>query len=91
MTGRAVRRRLTHPLCSISVEMRVMVGTIRRSLSALTSVTVLALGLYFIFGVLGVHLFAGRLSQCSDPGTAPPQSVTGMKWVAPAHAYNGRG
>lgn len=65
-------------LISRNQGMKVVVEALIRSIGAILNVTGVLLLVWFLFGVLGVQLFAGKLAFCNDPDFPPAQPFSGV-------------
>jgi len=57
-------------------ELRLVVAALLRSIPGISSVMIVAIFVWYIFGVIGVYLFSGTFYQCTDGGTPDDPVIT---------------
>eukprot|EP00761_Pharyngomonas_kirbyi_P014924 gb/GECH01014955.1/.p1 GENE.gb/GECH01014955.1/~~gb/GECH01014955.1/.p1 ORF type:complete len:1446 (+),score=208.71 gb/GECH01014955.1/:1-4338(+) len=85
---RALRplRFITH-----SKGMKVVIDALLESIFSILNVTMVAILIIIVFGIIGVQLFAGKFYSCTDPDITTKDAClnSGNEWInAPAHFDN---
>lgn len=65
-----------------SQNLRVIVNALVGSVKAVTYVILLVLALFFVFSIMGLNLFRGKLYYCNDGTRAGKEDCTGAFWYS---------
>lgn len=87
---RALRALRPLKLVSKNEGMKLVVNSILASIPHLINVFLISMLFYFVFGVMGLQMLAGRVSECSINDTLNKDAclLKGYEWVVPANNYN---
>mmetsp|Transcript_16780 Transcript_16780/g.11928 ORF Transcript_16780/g.11928 Transcript_16780/m.11928 type:complete len:115 (+) Transcript_16780:2846-3190(+) len=87
---RALRALRPLKLVSKNVGMKIAVNSLLKSIPGLANVLLISLLFYFTFGIIGVQMLKGRVSECSDPSFVWKQDCidNGYEWLTPVNNYN---
>ena len=88
---RALRALRPLKLVSKNEGMKLVVNSILASIPHLINVFLISMLFYFVFGVMGLQMLAGRVSYCSvNEKTLNKEAclLKGYEWLVPANNYN---
>ena len=87
---RALRALRPLKLVSKNEGMKLVVNSILASIPNLINVFLISILFYFVFGVIGLQMLAGRVSYCSLDATIDktPCLEDGGEWIIPKNNYN---